>query len=239
MRTEKPTRIFTDGAAKGNPGPGGFGAVIREGDTVYELGEGVSHTTNNEMELRAVVAALDSLTQKALPVEIYTDSKYVSEGAQRWVHGWIQNGWKTKAGEEVRNQMVWKKLVTLLSDFHITWHVVPGHSGIPGNERADAIASGLGSRKNIVLYHGSAHQYPHNLENLAFDREKKRARSESRARQNQKAYSYISVRDGVVQVHKTWAECEARVKGKKNVRFKKSLDTHDEQKIIKEFGGMS
>lgn len=239
MHGEKPTRIFTDGAAKGNPGPGGFGAVIREGDTVYELGMGVPHTTNNEMELRAVVAALGALTHKVVPIEIYTDSKYVAEGAQHWVHGWIKNGWKTKAGAEVRNQMVWKELIPLLSQFRITWHVVPGHSGIPGNERADAIASGLGSGKNIVLYHGDAHQYPHDLENLAFDVEKKRMRSESRARQNQKAYSYISVRDGIVQVHKTWTACEARVKGKKNVRFKKSLDAHDEQKIIKEFGGTS
>ena len=231
----KPTRIFTDGAAKGNPGPGGFGAIVREGGRVQELGGRVSHTTNNEMELRAVVESLRSLEHIHASVELYTDSKYVAEGAARWIFGWIKNGWKTKTGSDVRNKELWEQLAELLPGTQIKWCVIPGHSGIPDNERADAIASGFGSGTHPTMYAGPAQSYSYDLDNTSYDLVKKQARSDTRARQAKTAYSYISLKDGVVKTHTTWAECEARVKGQKNVRFKKALDVHEEKTIIDEF----
>lgn len=229
--------VFTDGAAKGNPGPGGFGAVIKEGAHITEVGGRSAHTTNNEMELRAVVEAIRALKGTKHPINLYTDSKYVAQGAEQWIFGWIRNDWKTKAGTEVRNKALWQTLATLLKSVRITWHVVPGHVGIPGNERADAIASAYASGKRPALYQGSASAYGSDITNVAYDADKKDARSQARQRQSQKAYSYVSLRDGTVMVHATWAECEARVKGRSGVRFKKSVSADDERRIINEFRG--
>lgn len=226
--------IFTDGAAKGNPGPGGYGAVVVLGDTVQELGEAKTLTTNNEMELRAVVAAL-SVVPDDVTAEIYTDSKYVVEGATGWVFGWLRNGWKTKTGGDVLHKDVWQSLHAELQRVNVEWHKVPGHVGIIGNERADTIASDLGAGKSIDLYSGPRTGYEYEIENVSYDKAKAEERSAARKRQAQKAYSYVSLVDGVVQTHATWKECEARVKGKKGVRFKKSLSAADEKDIIADF----
>jgi ribonuclease HI len=227
--------IFTDGAAKGNPGPGGYGAVISYGETVVELGEGKSVTTNNEMELRAVVAALRSLPKEVRTAAVYTDSKYVVEGATGWVFGWMKNGWKTKTGSEVLHKEIWQELVSLLSTVKVDWHKVPGHVGIIGNERADTIASDLGMGKAVDLYTGPRSGYSYEIENVSYDTEKEAARSAARKRQSAKAYSYISAVDGEVMVHQTWQECEARVKGKQGVRYKKALSAAEEKEIVTEF----
>jgi ribonuclease HI len=229
--------IFTDGAAKGNPGKGGYGVVIADGDTVTELGGHKSLTTNNEMELKAVVEALKAVVGKKVPVAIYTDSKYVVEGAKGWVFGWVKNGWQTKAKTDVINKELWQELLPLLGKVEIVWHKVPGHVGIIGNERADAIASGFAQKGELPLYTGPKSEYELDLSDTSYDESKADERSHARKRQNQKAYSYISLLDGVVQIHQTWAECEERVKGKKGARFKKSLDAENEKDIIKEFGG--
>lgn len=229
--------IFTDGAAKGNPGRGGFGVVISHDDKVVEKGGFKERTTNNEMELKAVVEALKAVASKKLPVEIYTDSKYVVEGAKGWVFGWAKNGWKTMGKTDVLNKELWQELLPLLGKVEIVWHKVPGHVGIVGNERADVIASTFASAGSFDLYTGPFKTYGLNIHDTSYDEDKAQERSDARKRQNQKAYSYVSMVDGVVKVHKTWAECEARVKGKKGVRFKKALDAADEKEIIREFGG--
>lgn len=234
---EKKITIFTDGAAKGNPGKGGFGVVISYGDTVQELGGYKEHTTNNEMELKAVVEALKEVSGKSKSVAIYTDSKYVVEGARGWVFGWNKNGWKTKAETDVLNKELWQELLPLLGKVEIEWHKVPGHVGIIGNERADTIASDLAEGKNVALYKGTRKDYSLNIDDTSYDEVKAKARSDARKRQAQAAYSYISMVDGVIQTHKTWGECEGRVKGKKGVKFKKSLDANNEKEIIKDFGG--
>lgn len=228
-------KIFTDGAAKGNPGPGGYGAVLLLGDTVREIGEGKRLTTNNEMELRAVVEALKQVPEGAKVVEIYTDSKYVVEGSTGWIFGWMKNGWKTKAGSDVSHTALWQELVELLKKVKIEWHKVPGHVGIIGNERADTIASDFGEQKQVALYNGPRETYGYEIENVHFDVEKAEARSEVRKRQSQKAYSYVSKVDGVIQTHKTWKECEERVRGKSGVRFKKSISPDEEKEIIADF----
>lgn len=234
---DKKITIFTDGAAKGNPGRGGYGVVISDGDKVLELGGHKAHTTNNEMELKAVVEALKAVVGKKQTVAIYTDSKYVVEGAKGWVFGWHKNGWQTKAKSDVLNKELWQELLPLLGKVEIEWHKVPGHVGIIGNERADTIASGFAEKGDLPLYAGPKAEYELNLSDTSYDESKAVERSDARKRQNQKAYSYVSMVDGVVMTHKTWAECEARVKGKKATRFKKSLDAANEQEIIKEFGG--
>lgn len=229
--------IFTDGAAKGNPGRGGFGVVISHESKVIEKGGHKAHTTNNEMELKAVVEALKEVVDKKAPVEIYTDSKYVVEGAKGWVFGWAKNGWKTKAESDVLNKDLWQELLPLLGKVEIDWHKIPGHSGLAGNERVDVIASTFAEKGTFDLYAGSLEAYGHNIHDTSYDETKAQARSDARKRQAQKAYSYVSAVDGVVQIHKTWGECEARVKGKKGTRFKKSLDAQNEREIIKDFGG--
>ncbi len=229
--------IFTDGASKGNPGRGGFGAVISDGETVTEIGAYSERTTNNEMELKAVVEALKTIDHEVDTVAIYTDSKYVVEGANGWIFGWLKNGWKTKAETDVLNKELWKELLPLLNKFVIDWHKVPGHVGIIGNERADTIASDFAEKGQFDLYTGSLSDYGFDISDTSYDEVKAKARSDARKRSAQKAYSYVSALDGVVQTHTTWSECEARVKGKKGTRFKKSLDAANEREIIKDFGG--
>lgn len=231
------TLIFTDGAAKGNPGRGGYGVVIAYDGMVIEKGGHAPHTTNNEMELKAVVEALKVMVSKKVPVAIYTDSKYVVEGATGWVFGWAKNGWQTKAKTDVLNKALWQELLPLLGKVTIEWHKVPGHVGIIGNERADTIASTFAEKGTFALYEGPLSKYGHDVFDTTYDDTKAVERSDARKRQNVKAYSYISALDGIVKVHATWAECEARVKGKRGARFKKSLDAADEAAIIQEFGG--
>jgi ribonuclease HI len=229
--------VFTDGAAKGNPGPGGYGAVIVHDGMIREIGGAKAHTTNNEMELMAVLEALKAITMDGLSIAIYTDSRYVAEGAEKWIHGWQRNGWKTKAGAAVKNSEVWKALVPHIARHHITWHVVPGHVGILGNERADVIASTFGHGKKPTLFVGPEHAYEFDIHNTAYDVHAKAERSRVRARRSEKAYSYVSMVDGVIETHATWPACEARVRGKSGVRFKKALSKEDEIAIMREFRG--
>ena len=229
--------IFTDGAAKGNPGRGGFGVVISHDGKVLEKGGFKEHTTNNEMELKAVVEALKEVVGKKVPVEIYTDSKYVVEGAKGWVFGWAKNGWITSTKTDVLNKELWQELLPLLGKVEIIWHKVPGHVGIIGNERADVIASTFADKGTFELYTGPLTDYGLNIHDTSYDEAKAQERSDARKHQTLKAYSYVSAVGGVVQTHKTWAECEARVKGKKGTRFKKSLDAENEKEIMREFGG--
>jgi ribonuclease HI len=229
--------IYTDGAAKGNPGRGGFGVVIAHDGKVLEKGGHKAHTTNNEMELKAVVEALKEVADKKFPVALYTDSKYVVEGAKGWVFGWMKNGWKTKAETDVLNKELWQELVPLLNKVEVEWYKIPGHSGLAGNERVDVIASTFAEKGTFELYKGTLADYGHDIYNTTYDEKKAQDRSDARKRQAQKAYSYVSAVDGVVMVHATWTECEARVKGKKGVRFKKSLDAENEKEIVREFGG--
>lgn len=131
--------IFTDGACSGNPGPGGWGAILRWRGHEKELSGGESPTTNNRMELMAAIQALESL-KRPLPVVLYTDSTYVRDGITKWIHGWKRNGWKTAAKKPVKNEDLWRRLDAALADHRIEWRWVKGHAGHPENERADQLA---------------------------------------------------------------------------------------------------
>jgi ribonuclease HI len=132
--------IYSDGACRGNPGPGGWGAILRFNGTEKELFGGEAATTNNKMELTAVIRALEALTRPS-KVHVYTDSQYVQKGIKEWIHGWKRNGWKTAAKEPVKNKELWIELDALRGKHEIEWHWVKGHAGHPENERADALAN--------------------------------------------------------------------------------------------------
>ncbi len=219
--------IFTDGAARGNPGPGGFGAIVLKDNTVTELGGREDYTTNNRMELLAVTKSLESVPEEH-EITIYTDSAYVLNGATRWVKGWQKNKWKTSTKEDVLNKDLWVKMIEVTSHKMIDWKLLKGHSGNHGNERCDVIATSFADKKPITLYSGSRERYGVDVSvtNLKKDSKSKKSKS--------KAYSYVSVVDGVVQVHKTWEECKARVHGV-NAKYKKAVSPSDEAEIIKEF----
>jgi ribonuclease HI len=131
--------IFTDGACKGNPGPGGWGAVIRAGAHEKELSGGEAATTNNRMELMAAIEALNAL-KRPCAVRLYTDSVYVRDGITKWVHGWRRNGWKTADRKPVKNVELWQALLEAAAPHKVEWHWVKGHAGHPENERADRLA---------------------------------------------------------------------------------------------------
>jgi ribonuclease HI len=132
--------IYTDGACKGNPGPGGWGAWLRYGNHERELYGGEQLTTNNRMELMAVIQALTALSRPC-DVTVHTDSEYVRKGITEWIHGWKQRGWKTADKKPVKNQELWQRLEALAELHSVNWRWVRGHAGDPGNERADALAN--------------------------------------------------------------------------------------------------
>ena len=131
---------FTDGACRGNPGPGGWGAVLRYGDHEKELKGGEAQTTNNRMELTAAIRALEAL-RRPCEVDLYTDSQYLRLGITEWMHGWKKNGWRTSGKKPVKNQDLWQELDAAAARHEVRWHWVKGHSGHPENERADALAN--------------------------------------------------------------------------------------------------
>ncbi len=151
----KPNKIiiYTDGAARGNPGPAGWGAAILLGDKVFELGGRSDHATNNQMELMAAIEGLKYLKKHKidLPVEIFADSKYVIHGATEWIHGWLKNNWINSAKKAVMNRELWEDLHKLTQEFKPKWHYVKGHSGDKWNDRVDEIATTFADKEQIQL----------------------------------------------------------------------------------------
>ena len=134
-------KIYTDGACKGNPGIGGWGALLIHNKQSIEIFDGELETTNNRMELKAVIEALNHATSMNDDVQIYTDSSYVQKGIQEWIHNWKMNGWRSSNKKPVKNQDLWQELDTLNSSLKVEWFWVKGHAGHPGNERADFLAN--------------------------------------------------------------------------------------------------
>jgi ribonuclease HI len=131
--------IHTDGACSGNPGPGGWGAIIRDGDKITEMKGGEAATTNNRMELLAAISALEALPD-ATPAELHTDSQYLRDGITQWMHNWKKNGWRTSDKKPVKNVDLWKRLEAAAERHQVAWHWVRGHVGHDENERADELA---------------------------------------------------------------------------------------------------
>ena len=140
MNRQQPVDIHTDGACSGNPGPGGWGAVLSYDGNTREICGGEAQTTNNRMELMAAIQALEALT-RSVDARLHTDSTYVKDGITKWMTRWKENGWKTAAKKPVKNVDLWQRLEAALSGHHVEWLWVKGHAGDPGNERADALAN--------------------------------------------------------------------------------------------------
>ena len=136
---EGDTIIYTDGACSGNPGPGGWGALLQFGEHERELKGGERNTTNNRMELTAAIAALETL-KRTCKIHLHTDSTYLRDGMTSWIHNWKRNGWRTTAKKPVKNVDLWQRLDEAIQSHDIEWHWIKGHAGDPGNEAADALA---------------------------------------------------------------------------------------------------
>lgn len=245
--------IYTDGSSRGNPGAGGWGASISfPNNKVVEIGGAEGHTTNNRMELMAILKALEylrdnvDLLENGEIAEINTDSAYSLNGITKWIYGWFKNDWQTSEGKPVANKDLWEPIYQLIWFFkpkcEILFTKVSGHAGVLGNERADLIATAFADGDRILLFTGSARDYERLLgdtvgkrnsfgksfENLQTQNKKQK----EKLRSSQPAYSYVSQVGGMIERHQTWAECEARVKGKSGAKFKKALSEEDEANII-------
>ena len=243
--TAQPIVVFTDGASKRNPGPGGWGVVIVTPDGhVTERGGGAALTTNNKMELTGAIEALTQVADLDGPLAVYTDSTYVIQGIESWVHNWKRRGWKTATGGEVMNRELWEALSSLTAargPRSISWHYVRGHTGIPGNERVDEIADAFAVQGRVTLYDGPLAGYGIPILDIPDDtsvpaRSKPAGGAAGSGRSKGPAYSYLSVVDGKPMRHSTWADCERRVKGRSGARFKKATSDVDQAAILRTWG---
>jgi ribonuclease HI len=238
--------VFTDGAAKRNPGPGGWGVVIVTVDEhVVELGGGSPLTTNNKMELTGAIQALTHLREVSGPLSLYTDSTYVIQGIEQWVHNWKRRGWKTATGGEVLNREDWEELSRLTAarpPRSIAWHYVRGHTGIPGNERVDEIADAFAVHGRAALYDGPLAGYGIAILDIPDETSVPKRRRPAGGGSSSvsgggtskgPAYSYVSVVDGRPMRHGTWAECERRVSGRSGAKFKKATSEADQAAILR------
>jgi ribonuclease HI len=230
--------VYTDGSSLGNPGPGGWAAIIANEEQVVELGRAEAHTTNNRMEL---LAAHEGITKAATlgegPIIIRTDSAYVLQGATKWGAGWRKRGWKTLEGKDVLNRDLWEPFFTLLGGVkgRVTWEKVGGHVSIPGNERADTIATSFAAGAEVALYNGSRAAYDIDLESTVANADETSTRAKDRTHAKAKAYSYVSLVGNEIRIHKTWDSCKEHVEGQKNAKYRKAVSEEDEARILGEF----
>jgi ribonuclease HI len=199
---------YTDGSAISNPGPGGWGVHVEFPDgRIVELGGGAEPVTNNQMELRAAIEALRATEHERATV-LYTDSTYVRKGITEWVGRWKANGWRTRGDEDVKNVELWQELEEVNRP-NVRWEYVRAHVGIAGNERADAIA----------LW------FAQSVGRLSTERV---TPTRPRSTKTTPRTTYLSLVDGVLERHKTWADTESRVRGRRGARYKKT-NSHEEQ----------
>ena len=224
----KEATIYCDGSAIGNPGPGGWGAVIShtgKEKTIEEHGGFMAHTTNNRMELTAATEGLTHLKEES-KVTVKTDSQYVINGVTKWVFGWEKNGWMTTQKKEVLNKDLWEALLKASRKHTVTWEHVRAHVGVTLNERVDMIANGFARKEEVKLFKGEEKAYTEFLKSMP----KARAVSSSSSKKG-KAYSYVALVEGTVMTHSTWGECEKSVKGKK-AKYKKVFSKEEEATLI-------
>ena len=234
--------IYCDGACSGNPGPGGWASIVINGDYVQELGGADPSTTNNRMEMTAVLEAIkyvlfhdSKISNKS--VQIFTDSVYVIRGITQWIFGWKKRGWKNAENEAVSNQDIWQELDLAVfqlkkKNYEIKWSFVKGHSGVPGNERCDEIGVAFSKNNYISLYSGSSENYIFDVNKLPEERPLPDMKSKV---PDTKTYWYLSLVNGVLTRHKTWGECEAVVKGRP-AKFKKVSSEEEAEAVKKSWG---
>jgi ribonuclease HI len=244
--------IYTDGSSLGNPGPGGYGCVIvfQSENKVIEFGGYDPKTTNNKMELTAIVTALNYLKGYFLNtvphpnpplhkggentlITIYTDSSYAINGITKWMFGWQKNNWITSTKTPVLNEELWKQFPPLTTYFkNLSFVHVRGHAGVWGNERCDTIATSFSRKTPISLFNGKLSDYDQEIlstkQNTAGEKKKLKTKS------TEKAYSYVSLLSGKVEIHSTWEQCKARVHGKP-AKYQKVFSKTEEHELIKKW----
>jgi len=252
--------VYTDGSSLGNPGPGGWGAVLlfseqnnskskveSEKYKVIELGGREKESTNNRMEMMASIMALKEIEKRKIKagiIKIHTDSAYLLNGITMWIHGWVKNNWKTKADEDVLNKDLWEILykveANLKNECEIEWIKVAGHAGVFLNERCDVIATSFSADNTVILFTGTLANYEklfgpigqaQGVQSSTLNKEEVGKSKKS----SKIAYSYVSAVGGKVHADKTWAECEKRVKGKSGAKYKKVFSKEEEQDLIAEW----
>jgi ribonuclease HI len=227
------TEIYTDGASRGNPGPGGWAAIIISGDKAQELAGRMDEVTNNQMELIAVQKALEYVDANIPDGQIllHADSTYVLKGLESWLDGWVRNGWITSTKKPVENRAMWEKLYALRNSIgrRLELVKVAGHSGHEYNDRCDELAVAFALNKGGELFSGTTAEYRTYLA----ENPPKSVQKVSKTKTGP-AYSYVSLVDGKVFVDKTWAACEGRVKGKK-AKYKKVFSKVEETDLIQNY----
>lgn len=230
--------VFTDGACSGNPGPGGWGAIIcYNEDRVIELGGGKASTTNNHMELFSILAVLQEIGETKNTISIYTDSTYVIHGATKWIWGWAKKNWVNSENNVVSNKDLWEKLHQNLTrkNFQLKWNYVRGHTGVVGNERCDQIAVAFSKGETPYLYRTDYNHYSYKIFPLPKPEPVPEMKFGNNVKKDEKVY-YISLINGVVSRYQTWSECESAVKGRPGVRFKKVKNQEEETQVLKSWG---
>jgi len=216
-------QIFTDGSSRGNPGPGGWGSIIATEESVKEIGGRESHTTNNRMELSAVIEALRTVRGGATRITVFSDSTYVIKGITQWVRSWLKNDWVNSQKKPVENRDLWERLLEVSQGKTIAWEYVAGHTGHFANERCDEIATSFADGTPVTLYEGPRSSYGVSLDHTAS------------SSANRKEW-YVSVVDGVVRRHGAWSECEMCVKGVPAAKFKKVKNDREESEVLARWG---
>lgn len=233
------TIVFTDGACSGNPGPGGWGAVlVLSSGQVKELGGADLATTNNRMEMMGVLESLRYLGRQPQkgPIVFFTDSVYVLRGVQQWMWAWSRNNWKTSEGKDVLNQDLWKEFIIFFKNFDrklIEWNHCAGHAGIPGNERCDEIAVAYSQGQRPFLFQGDLGDYSVDIMNLPESRGLPEMKAKS---EKKKVTAYLSYVNGVLTRHLDWPSCEKMVKGRPGAKFKKAHSESEEKEILLSWG---
>jgi ribonuclease HI len=233
--------IYTDGASRGNPGKGGWAAVILAGEYGMEIAGNVDHATNNQMELAGVEAVLSDSGALAWqgPVIIHSDSMYVINGLTKWAKGWERNGWITSAKTPVENKAQWQNLLALMKEYgnRLSIEKVKGHAGDLYNERCDELAVEAALGKKLRLFSGTIADYKVFLEENGYNESDMKTKkvSPSKSKSDKPAYSYVSIVNGVAHADKTWAACEKRVKGAKGAKYKKVFSKSEETDLIQDY----
>lgn len=228
--------LYTDGSSRGNPGPGGWAGIIVGEKKVIELAGGKNPATNNQMELEAVIRGLTYIQEQSndVLVALHADSRYVLNGIEKWLDGWVKKGWVTMAKKPVENKVQWEQLLALRDSFgkRLKLVKVDGHSGHLYNDRCDELAVVAALNKKPHLFEGSVQDYDAYLIENPPTSEKKPDKKSSTSKGA--AYSYVSMVGGIVHADKDWATCEKRVKGK-NAKFKKVYSKTEETDLIQDY----
>lgn len=230
-----PIVLYTDGASRGNPGPGGWAAIVMNDRDVVELAGAKNPATNNQMELEAAIQGLAYIEKhfSTGTVELHADSRYVLNGLESWIDGWVKKGWVTMGKKPVENKAQWVKLMELRDVLgkRLKLIKVDGHSGHRYNDRCDELAVAAALGKKSQLFRGTKKDYESQLDTTLPKSPTKKSSSSNKG----VAYSYVSLVNGKVYADKTWAACEKRVKGVKGAKYKKVFSKAEETGLIQDY----